>query len=51
VATTNLIRWSGLTSLLGGVLYGLAASLHPVGEDPSALVAADSRSARLYTSG
>jgi hypothetical protein len=34
--TTNLIRWSGLASLFAGVLYALAAFLHPVGEDLAA---------------
>jgi hypothetical protein len=33
----NLIRWSGLISLLAGVLYALAAFLHPVGEDLAAI--------------
>lgn len=34
--TTNLIRWSGLASVLAGVLYALGALLHPVGEDLAA---------------
>jgi hypothetical protein len=33
MSPANLIRWSGLISLLAGVLYALAALLHPVGED------------------
>lgn len=33
MSTTNLIRWSGLASMLAGVLYAVAAFLHPVGED------------------
>lgn len=34
--TANLIRWSGLISILAGLLYALAAILHPVGEDIAA---------------
>ena len=34
--TANLIRWSGLISVLAGVLYALGALLHPVGEDLAA---------------
>jgi hypothetical protein len=34
--TANLIRWSGLISILAGVLYALGALLHPVGEDLAA---------------
>jgi hypothetical protein len=37
MAPANLIRWSGLISLLVGVLYALAAFLHPVGEDLAAV--------------
>jgi hypothetical protein len=33
MSTATLIRWSGLTSVFAGALYGLAALLHPVGED------------------
>jgi hypothetical protein len=33
MSTINLVRWSGLASLLAGVLYALGALLHPVGED------------------
>ena len=33
MSTTKLIRWSGLISILAGVLYALGALLHPVGED------------------
>ncbi len=36
MSTANLIRWSGLISILAGVLYALAAILHPVGEDIAA---------------
>jgi hypothetical protein len=36
MSSTNLIRWSGLISILAGVLYALAAILHPVGEDIAA---------------
>src|SRR5262245_58459831 len=31
--TRNLIRWSGLVVMLGGVLFPVAAILHPNGED------------------
>jgi hypothetical protein len=37
MSPANLIRWSGLISLLVGVLYALAAFLHPVGEDLAAV--------------
>ncbi len=33
MSTARLIRWSGLISILAGVLYALGALLHPVGED------------------
>ncbi len=33
MSTANLIRWSGLVSLLAGGLYAVAALLHPVGEN------------------
>lgn len=33
----NLIRWSGLITLLAGVLYTTGALLHPVGEDLAAV--------------
>ena len=36
MSTANLIRWSGLISILAGMLYALAAILHPVGEDIAA---------------
>ena len=36
MSTANLIRWSGLISILAGALYALAAILHPVGEDIAA---------------
>lgn len=31
--TANLIRWSGLIAMLGGVLFPVAALIHPNGED------------------
>jgi hypothetical protein len=34
---TRLIRWSGLISLLAGVLYAVGALLHPVGEGLAAV--------------
>jgi hypothetical protein len=37
MSTANLIRWSGLASLLAGVLHILGAFLHPVGEDLAAI--------------
>jgi len=37
MSPAKLIRWSGLISLLAGVLYALAAFLHPVGEDLAAI--------------
>jgi hypothetical protein len=37
MSTANLIRWSGLASLLAGVLHILGAFLHPVGEDAAAI--------------
>jgi len=33
MSTANLIRWSGLSAILGGVLFPLAAIVHPNGED------------------
>jgi hypothetical protein len=38
MSTANLIRWSGLISLLAGVLYVVGALLHPVGEDLDAVL-------------
>jgi len=38
MSAANLIRWSGLMSLLAGVLHVLAAILHPVGEDLAAVI-------------
>jgi hypothetical protein len=35
--TTNLIRWSGLIAVLGGILFPLAAFIHPNGEDLAAV--------------
>jgi hypothetical protein len=37
MSSANLIRWSGLASLLAGVLHILGAFLHPVGEDLAAI--------------
>ena len=37
MSTANLIRWSGLLSLLAGVLYAVGALLHPVGESLAAV--------------
>jgi len=37
MSTTNLIRWSGLIAMLGGILFPVAAFLHPNGEDLSAV--------------
>src|SRR5215211_1436791 len=37
MSSAKLIRWSGLISLSAGVLYALAAFLHPVGEDLAAV--------------
>jgi len=36
MSTAKLISWSGLISILAGVLYALGALLHPVGEDLAA---------------
>jgi hypothetical protein len=35
--TTNLIRWSGLIAILGGILFPVAAFIHPNGEDLAAV--------------
>jgi hypothetical protein len=35
--TRNLIRWSGLIAVLGGVLFPVAAVIHPNGEDLAAV--------------
>lgn len=35
--TTNLIRWSGLIAILGGILFPVAAIIHPNGEDLAAV--------------
>lgn len=37
MSTANLIRWSGLLSLLAGALYAVGALLHPVGESLAAV--------------
>jgi hypothetical protein len=34
---TNLIRWSGLIAMLGGILFPVAAVIHPNGEDLAAV--------------
>jgi hypothetical protein len=36
MSTAKLSRWSGLISILAGLLYALGALLHPVGEDIAA---------------
>src|SRR5262247_169099 len=36
--TQTLIRWSGMVSLLAGVLYALAALIHPAGEDVASIL-------------
>ena len=36
MSSANLIRWSGLISLLAGILFALAAFIHPAGEDLAA---------------
>lgn len=38
MSTSNRIRWAGLAAVLGGVLYALAALLHPAGEDAAAVL-------------
>jgi hypothetical protein len=38
MSTANLIRWSGLISLVAGVLYAVGALLHPVGESLAAVI-------------
>jgi hypothetical protein len=38
MSPANLIRWSGLISLLAGVLYAAGAVLHPVGEGLGAVM-------------
>ncbi len=35
--TATLIRWSGLLAILGGVLFPVAAVIHPNGEDLAAV--------------
>jgi hypothetical protein len=37
MSTANLIRWSGLISVLASVLYAVGALLHPVGESLAAI--------------
>ena len=37
MSTANLIRWSGLASLLASVLYIVGGFLHPAGEDLAAV--------------
>lgn len=38
MSTAKLIRWSGLSSILAGVLYALGTLIHPAGEDVAAMV-------------
>lgn len=40
MSTTKLLRWSGLASILAGVLYTIATLLHPPGEDVPAIITA-----------
>lgn len=35
--TRSLIRWSGLIAMLGGILFSVAAFIHPNGEDLAAV--------------
>lgn len=37
---TNLIRWAGLACVLSGILYAMAAAIHPSGEDVLSIVSA-----------
>lgn len=36
--TSKIIRWSGLASILAGVLYAAAAAIHPAAEDAAAIL-------------
>ncbi len=36
--TSKLIRWSGLFSSLAGLLYAMAALIHPAGEDAASIL-------------
>lgn len=36
MSSTNLMRWSGLISILAGILFALAAFVHPAGADLAA---------------
>lgn len=38
MASTKLIQWSGLLSILAGVLYALSTIIHPDGEDVQAVM-------------
>ena len=38
MSTAKLFRWSGLASILAGVLYAFAALLHPPGEDVASIL-------------
>lgn len=40
MTATKLLRWSGLASILAGVLYAIATVLHPAGEDVPAILSA-----------
>jgi hypothetical protein len=39
MATANLFRWTGLAAILGGVLFPVAAAIHPNGVLGHALLA------------
>jgi len=41
MSNANLIRWSGLISVLAGVFYAIAALLHPAGEDLASVISAN----------
>lgn len=38
MSTTKLLRWSGLASIVAGVLFALATLLHPPSEDVPAIL-------------
>jgi len=38
MVTTKLIKWCGLASILAGVLYAIAALVHPAGEDVASVL-------------
>ncbi|MBZ0294081.1 MAG: DUF4386 domain-containing protein [Anaerolineae bacterium] len=41
MSTIRLIRWSGLASLVAGILYAMGAILHPVGETMDAIMSSN----------